>query len=48
VGALAEAGEILTTVETLTEAGVAQGTDSREVTVKGVSAPLTVAALHWE
>jgi class 3 adenylate cyclase len=48
VGALAEAGEILATVETLAEAGVAGGAGSREVAVKGVSTPLTLAAVPWD
>ena len=50
VGALAGSGEILATVETLREAG--EGGDaaiagSREVSVKGVSAPIAVATVAW-
>ena len=45
VGALAGSGEILATVETLREAGEPVGAEPREVTVKGVSAPLQVVAV---
>ena len=48
VSALAEAGEILATADTLAEAGVSADADRREVTVKGVSAPLQVAPVPWE
>jgi class 3 adenylate cyclase len=50
VGALAGSGEILATVETLREAGVgtAEGVAaSRQVSVKGVSAPIEVAPVPW-
>lgn len=47
VGALCEAGEILATEDTLREAGIAPATAPREVTVKGVSAPLSVAEVAW-
>ena len=47
VGALGAAGEILATVETLTDAGTSAGPDSREVTVKGISTPLVVAPIAW-
>ncbi len=47
VGALAGAGEILATVETLEEAGVPMASDAREVAVKGVTVPLQVAGVAW-
>jgi class 3 adenylate cyclase len=47
VGALAEAGEILATEETLREAGIPPATEPREVTVKGVSTPLSIAQVAW-
>lgn len=47
VGAIAGSGEILATVETLAEAGLPASADAREVSVKGVSAPLQVAAVAW-
>jgi len=50
VGALAGSGEILATVETLREAGEGSGEGaaaSREVSVKGVSAPIEVAPVAW-
>ena len=50
VGALAGSGEILATVETLREAaetGVAAIAGSREVSVKGVTAPIEVAPVAW-
>jgi class 3 adenylate cyclase len=47
VGALAGSGEVLATVETLREAGETRLDGSREVSVKGVSAPIQVAAVAW-
>ena len=47
VGALAGAGEILATVETLREAGTARRAEPREVSVKGVSTPLQVVPVAW-
>ena len=47
VGALAGAGEILATVETLEEAGEPVASDAREVAVKGVTVPLRVAGVAW-
>jgi class 3 adenylate cyclase len=47
VGALAGAGEVLATVETLREAGDATIAGSRAVSVKGVSAPIEVATVAW-
>ncbi len=47
VSALAGGGEILATVETLTEVGDVSTTDVREATVKGVSAPVRVATVSW-
>jgi len=46
VADLAGAGQILATAETLAQADVTAG-ESREVTVKGVSQPLTVALVAW-
>lgn len=47
VGALGDAGEILATIETLTEAGIAPGADPRPVSVKGVSTPVSVVSVAW-
>jgi class 3 adenylate cyclase len=47
VAALAEGGEILATVETLKEAGEVAGSDPREVSLKGVTAPVAVASVTW-
>ena len=47
VGALAGAGEILATAETLEEAGEPVASDAREVAVKGVTVPLQVAGVSW-
>ncbi len=48
VGALAGAGEILATGDAIAEAGLIVPDDARrEVTVKGVSTPLEVAAIAW-
>ena len=47
VGALGGAGEILATDETLREAGIAPAAVPREVTVKGVSTPLSVGSVAW-
>ncbi len=47
VGALAGSGEVLATVETLREAGETAIEGSREVSVKGVSAPIAVATVAW-
>jgi class 3 adenylate cyclase len=47
VGALAESAEILATVETLREAGEPVAGGSRQVTVKGVTAPIEVATVAW-
>jgi class 3 adenylate cyclase len=47
VAALAGPGEILATVGTLTEAGAAVAGDTREVELKGISTPVTVASIAW-
>jgi class 3 adenylate cyclase len=47
VAALAGGGEIVASVETLEEAGV-EGTDVREVELKGVSEPVAVATVPWQ
>ena len=47
VSALAGAGEIIASAETLAEAGDVASTDAREATVKGVSAPVSVASVAW-
>jgi len=47
VAALAEGGEILATAETLADAGDVAASGSREASVKGVGAPVTVAAVTW-
>ena len=47
VAALAGAGEIVATTETLSEAGDVPAADPREVTLKGVSDPVHVASVHW-
>jgi class 3 adenylate cyclase len=45
VAALAEGGEILATVEGLKEAGEVAGSDPREVSLRGVTAPVAVASV---
>lgn len=47
VAALAGGGEILATEETLGDAGDAGATDAREVTLKGLTAPVSVASVTW-
>ncbi|OGO59512.1 MAG: hypothetical protein A2V85_09245 [Chloroflexi bacterium RBG_16_72_14] len=47
VAALANGGEILATEETLAEAGVSDTRDRREASLKGVSAPVPIAAVAW-
>ena len=47
VAALAGGGEILATAETLAEAGDVSVSDSRTVPVKGVAAPVSLAAIGW-
>ena len=46
VAALAAAGEIVASTETLAEAGEVATTDSREATVRGVTAPISVASIE--
>jgi class 3 adenylate cyclase len=47
VGAIAEGGEILATSEAIAEAGDIRVIDARELTVKGVSTPVSVATIVW-
>jgi class 3 adenylate cyclase len=47
VAALAEGGEILATAETLAEAGEVPASDARMAPVKGVTAPVSLAAIVW-
>jgi class 3 adenylate cyclase len=47
VAALAGGGEILATAETLTDAGDVAASESREASVKGVRAPVSVASVAW-
>ena len=47
VAALANGGEILATAQTLADAGDVTSSNSREATVKGVAAPVSVAAVTW-
>ena len=47
VAALAGGGEILATAETLDEAGESATSDRRDASVKGVSAPVSVATVTW-
>ena len=48
IGALATGGEILVSDEVLREAGELATTAARTVEVKGVSAPVSVAAVAWD
>jgi class 3 adenylate cyclase len=47
VAALAQGGEILTTAETLAEAGDVSASASRQAQVKGVTAPVSLASVDW-
>jgi class 3 adenylate cyclase len=47
VAALAGAGEIVATAETLAEAGDVATSSPREASLKGVTAPVTVASVSW-
>ena len=47
VTALAGAGEIVATSDVVADAGDVATTEVREVTVKGVSAPIEVASISW-
>ncbi len=47
VAALAEGGEILASAETLAEAGDVAASDARTAPVKGVTEPVSVAAIAW-
>jgi len=47
VAALANAGEILATLDTLTDASDVLVTGERQASLKGLAAPVSVAALTW-
>jgi class 3 adenylate cyclase len=48
VGAIAEGGEILATAETVAEPGLSvDAVDEREVSLKGLAAPVRVASIVW-
>jgi class 3 adenylate cyclase len=47
IGALAQGGEILASAETLTEAGRVAASAPRIEAVRGVTVPVTVAAVDW-
>jgi class 3 adenylate cyclase len=47
VAALANGGEILATAVTLADAGDVSASGSREASLKGVSAPVTLASVTW-
>ncbi len=47
VAALAVGGEILATAETLADAGTVSTSGARSASVKGVTAPVDVAAIAW-
>jgi class 3 adenylate cyclase len=47
IGALAQGGEILASAETLTEAGRVPASAPRVEAVRGVTVPVTVAAVDW-
>jgi class 3 adenylate cyclase len=47
VAALAAGGEILATAETLAEAGDVPASDARTTPIRGVSAPVCLAAISW-
>jgi class 3 adenylate cyclase len=47
IGALAGAGEILASAETLSEAGDPAASESRSVPVRGATVPVTVASITW-
>jgi class 3 adenylate cyclase len=48
VAAIAAGGEVLTTVETLAEAGARAASEPHEVSLKGVSAPVSVVTAAWD
>ena len=47
VAALADGGEIVATADTLAEAGDVVASDAREATLRGVTAPVSVASIGW-
>jgi class 3 adenylate cyclase len=47
VAALAGGGEIVATVDTLTEAGAISASEPREATLKGIAAPISIASVSW-
>jgi class 3 adenylate cyclase len=48
IGGLAQGGEILASAETVTEAGDVATSASRIEPIKGVTAPIAVAAITWQ
>ena len=48
IGALAGAGEILASAETLAEAGDVPTSEARTTPVRGSAAPVTVSAVRWD
>lgn len=47
MAALADGGEILISQDALSEAGSVRTSEPREVTVRGVSTPMSIAAIDW-
>ena len=47
VGSLAGGGEILASETTLAEAGITAHSELREASLRGVTAPVRVAAVAW-
>jgi class 3 adenylate cyclase len=47
IGAIATGGQVLVSADSLAEAGAIETVEPREVEVKGVSAPVRVAAVRW-
>jgi hypothetical protein len=47
VAGLGGAEEIVASAETLAEAGEVAASESREASVKGVTAPIRVASITW-
>ena len=47
VAALGAGGEIVATADTLAEAGDVTTTDPREASLRGISAPVSVATISW-
>jgi len=47
LAALAAGEEILASTETLAEAGQAASSEPRQASVKGITAPISVASVSW-